>query len=107
MADKEMTFADFEKGKKKSAKKAAKGKASHFRLERADNGFISHTEHEMKPSANKGAYPIGMEDMQTRMVHPDIQHAADHMTKMFGGAAAEPKEKETPAEEKAEGAEEE
>jgi hypothetical protein len=95
---------DFNKwaaGKKGAAAKSRKGPARDFRVEKADNGFISYANHDVTPGTEKmRPYGMDIESMQTRKVHPTIKHAADHMIALFGGGGGkveeEPKQPKTP-----------
>lgn len=77
------TFQDFEKGKKAAKTKKVRGKVISHRIEKADNGFISHTEHAPAAGAEKELYDYSK--LHSTKVHKTAAEAGSHASQMMGG----------------------
>ncbi len=78
-------FNGWEKSKKGAATKAKRGKAVHHRVERANNGFVSHTEFEPKGGMNDRMAMMDHSGLTKKMIHKTPEEMGSHASVMMGG----------------------
>jgi hypothetical protein len=101
-------FNHWEKAKKGAKTKSKRGKVRSHRIERADNGFISHTSYD--PADQKGMDRMSMMDdsaLHVTKVHKTPEEMGSHASQIMGGKALAPENEagepdDSPAEEAAE-----
>lgn len=78
-------FNAWAKGKAGAAVKAKRGKATHHRIERMDNGFTSHTEFAPKGGMKDRMAMLDTSGLTKRVVHKTPEEAGSHASVMMGG----------------------
>lgn len=78
-------FNAWAKGKKGAAVKAKRGKAVHHRIERANNGFVSHTEFEPKGGMKDRMSMLDTSGLSKKMIHKTPEEMGSHASVMMGG----------------------
>ncbi len=78
-------FNSWEKSKKGAATKAKRGKATHHRIERMDNGFTSHTEFQPKGGMKDRMAMMDTSGLSKKVVHKTPEEMGSHASVMMGG----------------------
>lgn len=98
------SFEEYESAKKATSTKTKRGPVRSIRHERAENGIITHIEHD--PPEQVGAKMNYAPGERRQVLHSTPEEAGSHLSVVFGGQPLITKSPERVREEKADGTDE-